>query len=75
MNKAPTLLSPAAGSTVQRYVSLNTHSRLTYFLERSGHIGHGYESPEARRDGMPLVPPKDGFISVPYEPKDVGYMK
>ena len=55
------MLSPAAGSTVRRYVSLNTNSRLTYFLERSGHIGHGYESPEACGDGMLLVPPEKGL--------------
>ena len=38
--------------TMRRYVSANDHRLLTCSLERSAHIGHGYESSEACRDGM-----------------------
>lgn len=36
---------------VRRYVSLNAHGCLICSLERSGHIGHGYESSKACGDG------------------------
>ena len=40
---------------VRRYVSLNAHGYLTCSLERSGHIGHGYESSEACGDLLHIV--------------------
>ncbi len=36
--------------TVRRLIRLNAHGYLTCSLERSGYIGHGYESSEARGD-------------------------